>query len=113
MVRQVIQKYNSNFSTITALDDNIYIPRQFQLYQNYSNPFNNVTKFKFALPFRTNVKLVIHSSLGQKVKEVLNKDLDAGYYERLVDLKGFASGVYYYQLRANYFVETKKMVLLK
>jgi hypothetical protein len=107
-------------STVTGTDRiNKAIPVVYELYQNYPNPFNPSSKIRYALPFNSNVKIEIYNVLGQKVKELLNTQKNAGYYEVNFNTTGLASGVYLYMLYAkstdgkSEYRDTKKMVLLK
>ena len=89
------------------------IPSHFLLQQNYPNPFNPITKINFSLPIHGFVSLKVFDALGREVKEIVNENLSAGSYS--VDFNGaeFASGIYFYSLKANGFSETKRMVLMK
>lgn len=88
-------------------------PKDFALYQNYPNPFNPSTTIKFALPEKANVQLTIFNSLGEKVAELFEGELDEGYHEVNFDASMFSSGIYLYQLQAGNFNSVKKMLLLK
>jgi hypothetical protein len=99
------------------------IPGQFVLYQNYPNPFNPVTTIKFDIPANqqrttNNVQLIIFDILGREVSTPINEQLKPGTYEVVWpapsgDGSNFSSGVYYYQLRAGNYIDTKKLVLVK
>jgi hypothetical protein len=95
------------------------IPVAYELYQNYPNPFNPSSKIRFALPLISNTKIVVYNLLGEKVRELLNGQKNAGYYEVNFNTTGLASGVYLYTIQAksldgkNEFKETKKMILIK
>ena len=89
------------------------IPDKYELYQNYPNPFNPNTNIKFDLPKGSNVKLTVYNSLGQKVAELFNGELSAGTYRYSWGASNFASGIYFYRLETDEFVQTKKLVLLK
>ena len=102
---------------------------EYSLDQNYPNPFNPTTKIKFTIPHDVRgemqgVSLKVYDILGNEVETLLNKELPAGEYE--VEFNGnsnsgsssrlvpnLTSGIYFYQLKAGDFVETKKMILLK
>ncbi|KAA3635009.1 MAG: T9SS C-terminal target domain-containing protein, partial [Calditrichaeota bacterium] len=88
------------------------LPDRFELYQNYPNPFNPTTTIRFSLPVKGEYELVIYNVLGQTV-ESHKENSDAGYIEFEWDASKYASGVYFYRLRAGSFSDTKKMVLLK
>ena len=88
-------------------------PKDYALYQNYPNPFNPSTTIKFAVPVKTRLRLTIYNSIGEKVKELFNGELDAGYHEMNFNASGLASGIYFYRLESDKFVQTKKLILLK
>jgi len=98
------------------------IPDGYQLYQNYPNPFNPITKIKFSIPSNqfgetSNVKMVVYDILGNEVATILDKELLPGSYEidfrAKIDNRQLVSGIYFYQLRVNGFVHTKKMLLIR
>lgn len=88
------------------------IPGRFILHQNYPNPFNPVTKIKFELPKSSVFELNVYDILGRKVYSAYyNKP--AGTYEIDFDGSGFASGIYFYSVKAGEYYDTKKMIILK
>jgi len=89
------------------------IPMWFSLYQNYPNPFNPSTKIKFALPTSSFTNLAIYDMLGREIETLVHEQLNAGTYEVDWDGDKFSSGVYYFQITAGDFTETKKMILVK
>jgi hypothetical protein len=89
------------------------VPTKYALGQNYPNPFNPVTTIKFDLPKTSNVKMTIFNTLGQVVSVVLNETKAAGFYEVKYDASKLSSGTYFYRIEAGYFVETKKMMVIK
>jgi hypothetical protein len=122
--------YGSIFdlSKIVKVDDQKAeeIPKQFVLYQNYPNPFNPKTKIKFVVPTPPSssplkkgrnevgfVTLKVYDILGNEVASLVNEQKPAGNYEVEFDGSNLSSGVYFYQLKAGNFLETKKFVMLK
>jgi parallel beta-helix repeat protein len=89
------------------------VPLSFALFQNYPNPFNPTTMINYQLPMTSAVELSIYNLLGQRVATLVDKKQLAGSYTVQWDASGFATGVYYYQLKAGDFIETRKMVLLR
>jgi hypothetical protein len=97
------------------------IPEYYSLQQNYPNPFNPTTKIKFTVangfPIRTfgndKVVLKVLDVLGREVATLVNEKLNPGTYEVTFDGSNYPSGVYFYQLRNENFIETKKLILLK
>jgi len=89
------------------------IPGQFALKQNYPNPFNPVTVIRYSLPVNCWVTLKVFNILGQEVATLTDGIQEAGF--KSVELKGdnLQSGVYYYELIAGNFKETKKMIIIK
>jgi hypothetical protein len=99
---------------VTAVSDDIMThPRKYYLGQNYPNPFNPITKINYELQITNYVDLSIFNILGQKVATLVSERQPAGYYQVRWDAAGYASGVYYYQLRAGEFLSVRKMILIK
>jgi hypothetical protein len=94
-------------------DENAPTPTTFALSQNYPNPFNPSTAIRFVIPTNESVQLEVYNLLGQKVASLINQRLVAGTYNVQFNATPFASGVYFYRLRAGNFLETKKMMLVK
>jgi hypothetical protein len=93
-------------------DKNGFI-KEFELQQNYPNPFNPTTNIQYAISSRQFVKLTVYDLLGREIETLVNEEKTAGTYEVTWYAGGLPSGVYFYQLRAGEFIETKKMLLLK
>lgn len=89
------------------------IPERFSLSQNYPNPFNPTTKIRFDIQKHELITLKVYDILGKEVTTLVNESLQPGSYEASFDAAGLSSGVYYYTIRANDFVATKKMLLTK
>lgn len=101
-------------STTIGLPGEEHIPGVYALYQNYPNPFNPVTKINYDLPKRSTVSLKIYNVLGELVTVLVNNEIkNAGNYSVEFDGTNLASGIYYYELNAGNYTETKKMVLIK
>jgi hypothetical protein len=93
-------------NTQTSLDD-------YELKQNYPNPFNPNTNVEFSLSNSGYVTLKIYNLLGEEVATLFSESIKAGNHTYTWDASGFASGVYYYRIEAENFVETRKMIYLK
>jgi len=89
------------------------VPHRFGLFQNYPNPFNAQTTISYALPQKGPVTLSIYSLLGQKLATLFEGVQEAGEYKVVWDAPSAPSGVYFYRLEVNEYVETRKMVLLR
>lgn len=88
-------------------------PLHLELLQNYPNPFNPTTTIRFSVGRYGDTSLRIFDVLGIEVVTLVNEVKAPGEYEVQFDASSLSSGVYYYQLRAAGFVETKKMILLR
>jgi Secretion system C-terminal sorting domain len=91
----------------------IEFPEMFTLSQNYPNPFNPSTNIRLAISSRQFVSIKVYDVLGNEIATLVNQQKPAGIYEVEFDATGLPSGVYFYQLKAGPFLETKKMVLMK
>lgn len=86
---------------------------EYQLFQNFPNPFNPETTIKFSIPKKEQVELKVYNLNGIEVKSILNATIFKGYYEINFDGGNLASGVYYCHLKTNNFKKTIKMLLIK
>lgn len=89
------------------------LPTKYLLSQNYPNPFNPSTAISFALPQAGNVKLTVYDAVGKEVATLVNKNMSAGNYKVNWNAGSMASGIYFYRLLTDNFVQTNKMILLK
>lgn len=91
------------------------IPDKYDLSQSYPNPFNHITNISYKLPKGCFVTLRIFNSLGKEVTTLVNEYKEAGEYQTQFSIinSQLSSGVYFYNLRAGTYSETKKLVLLK
>jgi hypothetical protein len=83
------------------------------LLQNYPNPFNPTTTIEFAIAKTGRYTLGLFNALGEIVKEISNKEYEAGYYKETFNATGLASGIYIYRLTGNDTKLVRKMVLLR
>jgi hypothetical protein len=81
--------------------------------QNYPNPFNPNTKIKYSIPQLSNVVIKVFDILGNEIETLLNEEKQIGTYEITWYAEELPSGVYFYQLKAGDFIQTKKMILMK
>ena len=89
------------------------IPSEYQLKQNFPNPFNPTTNIRFTLPTSEFVILKIYNLLGEEISILLNETLPAGLHTINFDASGLKSGMYVYRIKAGGFSESKKMLLVK
>lgn len=89
------------------------IPNRVSLEQNYPNPFNPSTTINYKLTEQSIVELKVFDLLGNEVQTLVNGEKGAGSYDINFNASNFASGVYYYTLKTNGNLLTRKMLLLK
>ncbi|MEO8210941.1 MAG: T9SS type A sorting domain-containing protein [bacterium] len=99
------------------------LPDRFELKQNYPNPFNPSTVISYQIPANakrrvpfgstSNVKLIIYNLIGKEISTLVDQNQNAGNYEVEFNASNLTSGIYFYMLETESFVETKKMILLK
>ncbi len=102
-------------SNLTDVKDVEYNPtvQTYKLEQNYPNPFNPSTKITYSIPKSSNVSLIIYDVLGNQVETLVNGVQNAGTYTLDWDASNYTTGVYFYQIKTDNFVSTKKMILMK
>jgi hypothetical protein len=89
------------------------IPEQFNLYNNYPNPFNPSTVIRFDISKSQFVKLSVFNMLGEEVSNLVNENLTPGSYSVDFNASYLSSGMYFYRIETPGFVQTKRMVLVK
>jgi len=115
--------------TVVGIKTESELLNDFTLYQNYPNPFNPTTKIRFSISDLSEgkaglgfVSLKIYDVLGNEIATLVNEEKSVGEYEvefnvashsSISIINSLPSGIYFYQLRAGAFVQTKKMVYLK
>ncbi len=88
-------------------------PAKFELKQNYPNPFNPTTRIEFSIPKASHVSLKVFDALGKHVATLADEFRNVGNYSVSYDAARLASGVYFYNLVAGDYKESRKMVLIK
>lgn len=94
------------------------LPDKIGVRQNFPNPFNPLTQIRYSIPTSQNVTITLYNILGQKIKTLLSQKQTAGEHKVIWDARDdsgqpVSSGIYFYQLRAGDFTETKKMMLMR
>jgi len=106
--------FDGTFEYSNIIEAEIIPPLNFSLEQNYPNPFNPSTSIQYSLASKQFVSLKIFNSLGEEVETLVNEYQEAGTHFKLFIVNStLPSGVYYYQLNAGEFVQTRKMIILK
>jgi photosystem II stability/assembly factor-like uncharacterized protein len=105
----------TNTGGVTAVKEELVsiLPSDFALMQNYPNPFNTSTTIQYAVGKSGLVSLTVYDLLGQEVAVLVDGERPAGIHSVVWDASTQASGVYFYRLQADTFIDTKKLILLK
>ena len=106
-----------NLTSIIS-DGEIGLPKEFHLSQNYPNPFNPSTTIEFSLPSKSFVIIDIINVNGQTVNQLVRREVAAGNYQLIWDGLNssgnqVSSGMYFYRIKTDNHIESKKMLLLK
>lgn len=99
--------------SLTSVEDDDNSLNNFSLEQNYPNPFNPSTKISWQSPLSGHQTLKVYDVLGNEVATLVDEYREAGSHSVNFDAGGLSSGVYFYKLQSESFVETKKMILLR
>jgi hypothetical protein len=115
-LKQIDYDGTSVYSDILEVEFS-FVPSEFILYQNYPNPYNPSTKISWQSPVGSHQVLKVFDVLGNQVATLVDEFREAGYHEvefnSLSGIRNQASGIYFYQLKAGDYSETKKMILLR
>ncbi|MBN1480278.1 T9SS type A sorting domain-containing protein [candidate division KSB1 bacterium] len=89
------------------------LPSNYELQQNFPNPFNPTTTIRYAVPEETDVKITLYNALGGMVTTLVDRRMPAGYHSVEWNASSFSSGLYFYTLETAQFKDIKKMIVLK
>ena len=89
------------------------LPSGYKLEQNYPNPFNPTTTVSYSIPKASFVTIKVYDFLGREIETLVNEEKSAGNYKTEFDGSKITSGIYFDNMKAGNFVETKKLILLK
>ena len=106
----------SNYNIVTALElnnNNNKMPSEYRLEQNYPNPFNPTTTIQYSIPNAEHVTIKVYDILSNEVATLEENEVTKGQHKVDWNASKFASGVYYYRLKAGDNILIKKLVLLK
>jgi len=105
--------FDGTHRVVGELTAYLTLPGQFSLEQNYPNPFNPSTTINFSIPASGLVTLKVFNVLGSEVATLVNEQKEPGSYEVSFNANNYSAGIYFYNIQAGNFVETRKMILLK
>jgi len=97
----------------TSVETASIVPTETVLLQNYPNPFNPTTKIQFTIVDRQSTIVTVFDVLGRDVATLVNEVKEPGTYTVTFDGSALGSGVYFYQLRAGDFTQTKRLMLVR
>jgi len=96
-----------------SVEEEITQPTEYILSQNFPNPFNPSTKISWQSPVGSWQTIKVFDVLGNEIAKLVDEYKPAGRYEVEFNASALPSGVYFYQLKAGEFIQTKKMILIK
>jgi hypothetical protein len=114
--RKTLSFFNSilcGTTRVESRDAETGLPTGFALSQNYPNPFNPSTVISFQLPVRSHVTLRVFDVNGREVATLVEGEMAAGNHSVRFAPRDVAGGLYFYQLTAGKFSQTRKAVLMK
>lgn len=109
---RVIIDFTANVNPVSVEEEKTFIEEYF-IEQNYPNPFNPSTKINYGIKKAGNVEISVYNILGNKVATLVNGFKSAGNHSISFNASNLSSGVYFYKISSNGFIETRKMILEK
>jgi hypothetical protein len=110
---QLLKSTESIITNVLKFENTV--PQEFELEQNFPNPFNPVTTIKFSLPKASVITLKVFDIAGREVTELINNmNMNKGTFSYMFSAQDISSGVYFYSLIADgKIASTKKMIIIK
>lgn len=105
---------NAGQPTLNSNSDAILLEKSFELYQNYPNPFNPSTRISWQTPVSAWHTIKLYDLMGSEIETIVDGYFEAGFHSKLYIINSsLPSGIYFYQIKAGDFIQTKKMILLR
>jgi hypothetical protein len=105
--------FDGHYAYSEVVDVVITGPFTFALNQNYPNPFNPSTTIEYSIPNKSNVTISVFDAIGNELEILYSGEKEAGVHQVTWNATNYASGIYFYRLNSEKFVQVKKMLLLK
>ncbi|MEN8191344.1 MAG: T9SS type A sorting domain-containing protein [Bacteroidota bacterium] len=111
--------YEDGYDGLVGVEKEIVaLPNTYKLGNAYPNPFNPTTNIKFAIPVSNNVQIDVYNIMGQKVRTLVNTEMNAGSYEVTWDAKNdngeqVSTGIYFFHMKSSHYQATQKAILMK
>lgn len=105
--------FNGRYEYSNVIEVEVRSLDSYAIEQNYPNPFNPTTTIGYVLKEKSIAKLILLNAIGEEIYVLVNEELDKGFHKFDLNASSLPSGVYFYQLIAGNFVQTRKMILLK
>ncbi|RJP68374.1 MAG: T9SS C-terminal target domain-containing protein [Ignavibacteriales bacterium] len=105
--------FDGTFEYSQSIEVRNNLPGEYNLLQNFPNPFNPTTTINFSLPVKSFVTLKVYNAIGNEIAVLVNEEKPAGFHEVVFNAFGISNGVYYYRLQTGDYSVIKKMILLK
>ncbi|MCB9358225.1 MAG: T9SS type A sorting domain-containing protein [Calditrichaeota bacterium] len=98
---------------LAAQDETVELPKSFEFFPAYPNPFNPVTQLRFSLPRAAHANLILFDVTGRQVATLADGEFNAGQHELFWNAEAFASGTYFARLETADITHTQKLILIK
>ncbi len=108
----ILKEIVNNLTDITN-DKSFAEVKEFYLSQNFPNPFNSGTIINYSVPNPGLISIKVYDVLGREIATLINENKNIGEYQVRFNGDIFNSGIYFYNITAENFNQTKKMILLK
>jgi hypothetical protein len=105
--------FDGHYAYSEVVDVVITGPLTFALLQNYPNPFNPATIIEYSIPNKSNVTISVFDAIGNELEILYSGEKEAGVHQITWNATNYASGIYFYRMNSDKFVQVKKMLLLK
>lgn len=110
----VVRADSDLYATPCKIENNItQIAEKYLILDAFPNPFNSSIKISYNIPQRDFYRMDIYNILGQKVRNIINENLNIGSYTKIIDFTDMPSGMYFIQLSSGKSQITKKIALIK
>lgn len=110
-ISKAVDEVNKALAKMATSIEDVINDKSVVLLQNYPNPASNETSITFNLRKDSYVDLIVYDVTGKIISSLVSEQKNIGEHTVMFNVSNLKSGIYYYQLKAEDIVKTRRMMI--